>query len=106
MARVSVGRTARPRRRRSVRQPQARVLTKPSLRNGLGRTAKARTGRYVKAVTPKAVSGRANYLFYGDNLDILRSAAIPSESVDLCYLVSAEEFGHMIDRCIGILHTS
>jgi len=57
-------------------------------------------------VTPKAVSGRANYLFYGDNLDILRSAAIPSESVDLCYLVSAEEFGHMIDRCIGSLHTS
>lgn len=51
----------------------------------LGRTAKVRSGRYGKAVTPKALSNSADYLFYGDNLDILRKK-INDETVALCYI--------------------
>src|ERR1051325_9552250 len=51
----------------------------------LGRTAKRCTARYKKAVTPKALAAFANYLCYGDNLDVLRRM-VNDETVDLCYI--------------------
>jgi adenine specific DNA methylase Mod len=47
----------------------------------LANTPSADAGEY-----DMAIGGWKNQLYYGDNLEVLRSPKIPSESVDLCYI--------------------